>query len=570
MDLTNPHQNIQYKVGATNRDLQRAIEAAVPAAVAQMKNQCSQFRGNCEKETARKIFDFLKTQVHYKVDGDNQKIKLPSGLLREREGDCKSYALFTAAVLSNLKIPYKFCYASYNPYDRTPEHIYVVTNKGTIIDAVWGKFDSEKKANYKFYKPMNISYISGIKGPKKEVHHKHTHTHKHHYYKGLGSTGHMCGTGGIGRTWADWAKAVGVYDKFTKAMVTEYWAKNLEPVTAAIRGIFEQIISKNAGGIANFLYNLSPFNTGEINQTNLSLLTAGRDLLTKKLNEKYPLANAAQSNFSQATYQTITDPKTGQTYKVLLSNDTNVAAKQKQLESWTKEFNAGVVELYKKYPFIIKGASTPQAQAKYRELELWWLKNLGGNPDDFNKAVKEGNSKTPVGKVFNYLIAKYANGQNPGIGLTLRAMADALVFGKKFQLGDKDAFNVTFYGVKQGANISDLAMNNYLNSIGIKGTKGIGLDPATDAAIVEKTGEITIAGYSTTTWLELLGGILVLYKSSKDLFKDPSGNLNDQQQSDIQNQNAANAQTGILSGGTSTYLLIGGGVLAAYYLLSKK
>ena len=559
MDLTKPYQNIQYRVGATNKDLQRAIEAAVPAAVAQMKDQSNQFRGLSEKETAKKIFDFLKTQVHYKVDGDNQKIKLPSALLREREGDCKSYALFTAAVLSNIKIPYKFVYASYNPYDRTPEHIYVVTNKGTIIDAVWGTFNSEKKASYKFYKPMNISYISGIRGHKPTKHeHKHKHHHVHHHHSAMGSVGGpICGIGsmGIGRTWADWAKAVNIYNGLSSGMVAEIWLKNTNPLFVGARGILEDIISKNAGGLANFLFNLSPMNTGEINQTNLSLLKAQRDLLIKSLNEKYPLANQAQSNFSQATYQTVTDPKTGKSYQVLVSNDTNVAAKQKQLESWTKDFNAGVVELYKKYPFIIRGASTPAAQAKYREFELYWVKSLGGNPDDLNNAVKAGNSKTPVGKTFNYWLAKKYNGQDAGVGLLIRAIVDALVTGNKFQLGDKDAFNITFYGVKQGANISDAAMSQYLKSV------GIGLDPATLAA--------TIAGYSAVVSASV-SAVVGLYQQLKGagIFGDSSNTLNQDQLNALQAQSASTS-TGILSGGTGTYLLIGGGVLAAYYLMKK-
>ena len=556
MDLTKPYQNIQYRVGATNKDLQRAIEAAVPAAVVQMKYQSNQFRGLSEKETAKKIFDFLKTQVHYKVDSDNQKIKLPSALLREREGDCKSYALFTAAVLSNLKIPYKFCYASYNPYDRTPEHIYVVTNNGTIIDAVWGTFNSEKKASYKFYKPMNISYISGIRGHKPTKHeHKHKHHHVHHYAKSIGNTGGpICAIGsmGIGRTGIDWASAVGI--NLSASDKIAYSAKNV--AMAPARLLLTDIISKNAGGLANFLFNLSPMNTGEINQTNLSLLKAQRDLLIKSLNEKYPLANQAQSNFSQATYQTVTDPKTGKSYQVLVSNDTNAAAKQKQLDAWTKEFNAGVVEIYKKYPFIIKGASTPAAQAKYREFEIYWLKTLGGNPDDLNNAVKEGNSKTPVGKTFNYWLAKKYNGQDAGIGLFIRAIVDALVTGNKFQLGDKDAFNITFYGVQQGANISNAAMDQYLKSV------GIGVDPASLTA--------TITAYSAVV-ASAVGGVVAIYNQLKSagIFTDKSGTLNQDQLNALQNQTPQSAGSGLLSGGTGTILLIGGGALAVYYLTKK-
>ena len=103
MNLAKPNQNISFKVGATNMQLQRAIEAALPAATEQMKDKAKEFKGSTEKETCYNIFNFLMTKIHYKVDGDNQKIKLPSAFLREKEGDCKSYSLFTASILANLK-----------------------------------------------------------------------------------------------------------------------------------------------------------------------------------------------------------------------------------------------------------------------------------------------------------------------------------------------------------------------------------------------------------------------------------------------------------------------------------
>ena len=83
--------------------------------------------------------------------------------MRTKSGDCKSYSLFTSAVLNNLGIPNHFVYASYDG-SKTPSHIYVETNNGCIVDAVWGRFNSEKKPTYKFKKPtdMNINYISGI------------------------------------------------------------------------------------------------------------------------------------------------------------------------------------------------------------------------------------------------------------------------------------------------------------------------------------------------------------------------------------------------------------------------
>jgi len=157
-----PGQNISIKQNASNEQLQSCLEKALPGAVAQTKNIAPQFKGATDSDTCRKIFDFLLKKVKYDKDGFTQKIKYPSALLREGRGDCKSYSLFIAAILKNLNIPFRWTYASYTPGVKTPGHVYITTDSGCIIDCVWGKFNSEKEPYNKFYKSMNISYISGI------------------------------------------------------------------------------------------------------------------------------------------------------------------------------------------------------------------------------------------------------------------------------------------------------------------------------------------------------------------------------------------------------------------------
>ena len=149
-----PGQTILVKTNATNGELQRAIEAAIPQATKQAATFADRYKGKNELETCKKIFDFLKNDINYKADGANQQVRLPSGLMRTKQGDCKSYSVFTSAVLSNLGIPHKLVYASYDPTDHTPSHIYVITDSGCIIDAVYGKFNAEKKATFKKYKPI--------------------------------------------------------------------------------------------------------------------------------------------------------------------------------------------------------------------------------------------------------------------------------------------------------------------------------------------------------------------------------------------------------------------------------
>lgn len=135
---------------ADNDDLRAAIIAAVPEAVAQTKEIAPYFKATNERETAKRIFDFLKSRVKYRADDYRQVIQLPSAILRPGAiADCKSLSLFTAAILQNLGIPWHFVLASYS--DSTiPGHIYVQTDSGIIIDVVWGKFDSEKKPNYRY------------------------------------------------------------------------------------------------------------------------------------------------------------------------------------------------------------------------------------------------------------------------------------------------------------------------------------------------------------------------------------------------------------------------------------
>jgi hypothetical protein len=150
-----------YKAQADNKDIRDLLMSLVPKARKQMKDQAARFKGKNERETCKKIFDYLKNNFTYVADGGEQIIKLPSALLRYKTGDCKSYSLFTSAILENLKIPYKFVYTSYNT-NPVPGHVYVVTESGCIIDAVYGKFNEEKTPTYKYSQNMNVRYMGSI------------------------------------------------------------------------------------------------------------------------------------------------------------------------------------------------------------------------------------------------------------------------------------------------------------------------------------------------------------------------------------------------------------------------
>ncbi len=126
------------------------------------------FKGANDMQTAKNCFSFLKKNIAYKIDsGENQLIKSPAAILATKKSDCKCYSLFVGGILGALKIPFCYRFASYNEYDKTPGHVFIVmhpsanSKKETWIDAVLPSFDNRKQYNYKIDR-MAINSISGI------------------------------------------------------------------------------------------------------------------------------------------------------------------------------------------------------------------------------------------------------------------------------------------------------------------------------------------------------------------------------------------------------------------------
>lgn len=148
------NQTIVVKKRGVNKDIINALHFYMPYAVRQNCNRANLFKGKDNKETAKNIWTFLKSNIRYVEDSVHfQDIKLPNRLIKEKKGDCKSYSMFTASALKCLGIPCKLVYTSYTD-SKTPQHVYVVTNDGIIIDAVWNKFNSEKPYTYKYTKEI--------------------------------------------------------------------------------------------------------------------------------------------------------------------------------------------------------------------------------------------------------------------------------------------------------------------------------------------------------------------------------------------------------------------------------
>ena len=133
-----------------------------------------QFYAGSAKSTAKKLFDFLKNNIHYKVESvNNQRIMSPGAIISLAQNDCKNFALFIIGVLHSLKrrgiinnkILYRF--VSYNMLDPTPHHTYAVMidrdGREINIDPVLSSFN-EKKLYYNKIDKMPLYAISGVSG----------------------------------------------------------------------------------------------------------------------------------------------------------------------------------------------------------------------------------------------------------------------------------------------------------------------------------------------------------------------------------------------------------------------
>ncbi len=120
-------------------------------------------------EVARAIWVFIKSNVQYVEDEfGTQDVKSPAQLLTDSKGDCKSFAVFTGSVLQNLGIPYQYRFTSYSGVrDGKPKrvtHVYVVIpGEDIIIDAVYHRFNAQKKYTYKKDIMARIAYVEGFR-----------------------------------------------------------------------------------------------------------------------------------------------------------------------------------------------------------------------------------------------------------------------------------------------------------------------------------------------------------------------------------------------------------------------
>lgn len=167
MPSANRKTTVHYRNGG-NSDIISVIHRNFPKALEIVKanGAYKTLQGKSAMESAQNVWNFLKHSIKYKEDPQShQMIRLPNRLLLDRVGDCKSFSLFAAAMLSAMGLPVAFRYASYS-HSPIPTHVYVVTQdefgNEIIVDAVWNSFNSEKPYTFKRDHVMKVSTLSGI------------------------------------------------------------------------------------------------------------------------------------------------------------------------------------------------------------------------------------------------------------------------------------------------------------------------------------------------------------------------------------------------------------------------
>ena len=131
------------------------------------------FIGEDLEQTGRNIFDFLKAHVPYFIESNEfQYLKSPASIVCTK-GDCKSYALFACGILDafrrnenpDLEVSYRF--ASYDPNNKTPEHVFCVVKeygKEFWIDPVLDRFNQRKDPYFYKDKKLNTMALVGLSG----------------------------------------------------------------------------------------------------------------------------------------------------------------------------------------------------------------------------------------------------------------------------------------------------------------------------------------------------------------------------------------------------------------------
>lgn len=131
------------------------------------------FNNGDTKKICASLYRFCKNKINYKMESElSQTVKSPSAILAQGYGDCKHYASFTGGILGALnrigkKIDWHYRFASYDWFNKTPGHIFVVVvvdGKEIWIDPTPGadKTSPVWVVNKKAKDVMALYKVSGV------------------------------------------------------------------------------------------------------------------------------------------------------------------------------------------------------------------------------------------------------------------------------------------------------------------------------------------------------------------------------------------------------------------------
>lgn len=166
IEAANNKTKVKYANGNTGNIIQEVIDC-YKSSHQQVKDFAPQLQGSTIQDTCNNVWNFIKYNITYKIDPPGvQWIRTPARLWKDKEGDCKSFSVMAASLLSSLGITPTIRFVSYNPQDATPTHVYVVVKqngKEIIVDAVYTAFNKQKKYFFKQdYIMPQIARLSGI------------------------------------------------------------------------------------------------------------------------------------------------------------------------------------------------------------------------------------------------------------------------------------------------------------------------------------------------------------------------------------------------------------------------
>jgi len=101
-----------------------------------------------EDRVLESLFDHVYDNVVYRADPIQlQKLRTPERCLREGVGNCVDYSILISSVLLALGIPHKMRIISFGRRGQW-EHVYIITNKGVVLDPVLGQKQDGTDSKY--------------------------------------------------------------------------------------------------------------------------------------------------------------------------------------------------------------------------------------------------------------------------------------------------------------------------------------------------------------------------------------------------------------------------------------